>query len=67
MATTFDRQPSDSGRRYLITGGCGFIGSHLTDILLRQGHSVVVVDNLSTGRRANLPQDHPRLRVVIQV
>eukprot|EP00906_Rhabdomonas_costata_P036133 RCo050718 len=54
------------GRRYLVTGGCGFIGSHLTDLLLRQGHSVVVVDNLSTGKRANLPLDHPRLRVVIE-
>ena len=40
--------------RYLITGGAGFIGSHLTDALLDQGHEVVVLDNLSTGRFANL-------------
>lgn len=33
----------------LITGGAGFIGSHLTDILLKQDHQVVVIDNLSTG------------------
>ncbi|MBN8645053.1 MAG: GDP-mannose 4,6-dehydratase [Planctomycetes bacterium] len=41
-------------RRCLITGGAGFIGSHLTDHLLALGHRVTVVDNLSTGRRDNL-------------
>lgn len=40
--------------RYLVTGGCGFIGSHLTNRLLNDGHHVVVVDNLSTGRRQNM-------------
>ncbi len=39
----------------LVTGGAGFIGSHLSDRLLEQGHEVVVVDNLTTGRRANVP------------
>jgi UDP-glucose 4-epimerase len=38
----------------LVTGGAGFIGSHLTEQLLRQGHVVVVLDNLSTGRAENL-------------
>ena len=42
--------------RSLVTGGCGFIGSHLVDLLIQQGHEVVVLDNMSTGRRANL--DH---------
>lgn len=41
--------------RYLVTGGAGFIGSHLCDALLAAGHDVTVVDNLSTGKRANLP------------
>ena len=41
--------------RYLITGGAGFIGSHLTDHLMGSGHAVTVFDNLSTGRRSNLP------------
>ncbi|MEK6238916.1 MAG: NAD-dependent epimerase/dehydratase family protein, partial [Planctomycetales bacterium] len=45
----------------LVTGGAGFIGSHLTDRLLADGHEVTVLDNLSTGRRENLA-DHPRLR-----
>jgi UDP-glucose 4-epimerase len=40
--------------RYLVTGGCGFIGSHLVDSLARDGHQVRVLDDLSTGKRANL-------------
>lgn len=40
--------------RTLVTGGAGFIGSHLTDLLISQGHDVVVLDNLSRGREANL-------------
>ncbi len=40
----------------LVTGGCGFIGSHLVDRLLAEGHEVVVIDNLATGRRQNLDQ-----------
>jgi UDP-glucose 4-epimerase len=40
--------------RYLVTGGCGFIGSHLVDNLLADGHAVIVLDDLSTGKRANL-------------
>ena len=39
---------------YLITGGCGFIGSHLADLLLENGHKVRVLDDLSTGKRENL-------------
>ena len=38
----------------LVTGGAGFIGSHLVDALLDQGHSVVALDNLSTGRHENI-------------
>ena len=41
----------------LVTGGAGFIGSHLTDALVKEGHRVTVVDNLSTGRRSNLNPD----------
>ena len=40
--------------KYLVTGGAGFIGSHLTDVLLKSGHEVVVLDDLSTGRLENL-------------
>ncbi|HEY3965698.1 MAG TPA: NAD-dependent epimerase/dehydratase family protein [Planctomycetaceae bacterium] len=49
----------------LVTGGAGFIGSHLTEYLLAQGHEVSVLDDLSTGREENLlaVADHPRLHV----
>lgn len=40
--------------RILVTGGAGFIGSHLVDALIQRGHQVVVVDNLSTGRLENV-------------
>ena len=45
----------------LVTGGAGFIGSNLTDALIAQNHEVIVLDNLSTGRRENV---HPRARLV---
>ena len=47
----------------LVTGGAGFIGSHLTEILLARGHRVVVVDNLVCGRRENLP-NHENLTFI---
>lgn len=40
--------------RFVVTGGCGFIGSHLVDALLRRGDEVVVLDDLSSGKRSNL-------------
>mgnify|MGYP001593090589 FL=1 len=47
----------------MITGGAGFIGSHLAEHLLAAGNSVRVLDNLSTGKRENLPA-HPQLEFV---
>src|SRR5450755_375191 len=41
-------------KKILVTGAAGFLGSHLTDALLAQGHSVLGVDNLATGNKANL-------------
>jgi len=53
--------------RVLITGGAGFIGSHLAERLLASDRDVVALDNLSTGSLANLSrvENHPRFRLVI--
>ena len=45
--------------RYLVTGGAGFIGSHLAERLLRDGHHVRVLDNLATGKRENIEAIRP--------
>ncbi|MFV0933578.1 NAD-dependent epimerase/dehydratase family protein [Pseudomonas jessenii] len=49
----------------LITGGAGFIGSHLTDALLARGHAVRILDDLSTGKHSNLPLDNPRVELIV--
>jgi len=49
--------------RYLITGGSGFIGSHVVDALLARGDVVTVLDDFSTGRRVYLAE-HPQLTVI---
>lgn len=51
--------------RYLVTGGAGFIGSNLVDELVRRGHSVVVLDDLSTGKECNL--DSVRGKIELRV
>ncbi len=53
----------DSTRRILVTGGAGFVGSHLIDHLLSNGHEVLCVDNLFTGSKRNIAHlhNHPRL------
>ncbi len=51
-------------KSYLITGGAGFIGSHLGDALLDRGDRIVVLDNFVSGRPTNLPVDNPRLKIL---
>ncbi|HOL67268.1 MAG TPA: GDP-mannose 4,6-dehydratase [bacterium] len=53
--------------KILVTGGCGFIGSHLVERLLKEGHQVRIVDDLSTGSLDNISGfiKHPRLELII--
>src|SRR5947209_16873575 len=68
-ALFIDRKFGDSlsihASRCLVTGGAGFIGSHVVDRLLAVGHEVRVVDNLSTGSRANLAQAADRVELLV--
>ena len=50
--------------RYLVTGGAGFIGSNTVDELVRRGHDVVALDDLSTGKEANLAQVGTKIRLI---
>src|SRR3984885_2122507 len=47
--------------RYLVTGGAGFIGSNMVDELVRRGHEVVVLDDLSAGKEENLARVRPKI------
>ena len=57
---------SEISKRILVTGGAGFLGSHLCDRLVAQGHEVLCVDNYFTGRRANVAHllDHPNFELM---
>ena len=50
---------------YLVTGGCGFIGSHLVDRLIADGHRVLILDDLSTGKLANIDTDSEACQLVV--
>src|SRR5713226_6181973 len=63
--------PEDPGRgsrsfrmRYLVTGGAGFIGSNTVDELVRRGHSVVVLDDLSSGKEENLAESRNKISFI---
>ena len=53
-------------KRFCITGGAGFLGSHLCDRLIKDGHDVLCVDNLFTGSKDNIVYllDHPRFELM---
>jgi len=59
--------PDHSRLRILVTGGAGFVGSHLVDRLMMMGHTVYVLDNFFTGRKLNVEQwvGHPNFQIII--
>jgi UDP-glucose 4-epimerase len=52
------------GKRFVVVGGAGFIGSHVVEALLQRGGDVTVLDDFSNGKRKNLPTDSTRLKVI---
>jgi UDP-glucuronate decarboxylase len=64
---TVAKKSASQQKRILVTGGAGFVGSHLVDALLLQGHYVTCLDNLYTGRKANIAHwiGHPNFRLEI--
>lgn len=59
--------PESERLRILVTGGSGFVGSHLVDRLMMQGHQVTVLDNMFTGRKKNVGQwlGHPNFQLIV--
>ncbi len=51
-------------KKVIVTGGAGFIGSHLTELLLSRGYHVIIIDDLSTGRMSNI--EHLLTRVNVE-
>jgi hypothetical protein len=59
--------PDKDRLRILVTGGSGFVGSHLVDRLMLAGHQIMVVDNMFTGRQKNIAHwlGHPNFQLII--
>src|SRR3954465_4763267 len=58
------RHPRQENMRHLVTGGAGFIGSHIVHALVKAGHDVVVLDSFSSGRRENLDGVAERVEII---
>ncbi len=51
--------------KYLVTGGLGFVGSHLSEELVNQGHDITILDNLSNGQLSNISKIKDKVTVYI--
>lgn len=62
-----EKLPEGRSMRILVTGGSGFVGSHLVDRLMTAGHHVIVLDNMFTGRQRNIIQwlGHPNFQLIV--
>lgn len=60
--------PDSKRKKVLVTGGAGFVGSHLVDKLMMEGHEVIALDNFFTGQRKNVDHwmNHPRFSLVVR-
>ena len=60
---------SNNSNKAVVTGGCGFIGSHMVELLIKKNFEVIVIDNLSTGRLSNLEKlkGHKKLKLLKQI
>jgi len=67
MDNVISTKNMNTQKKYLITGGAGFIGSHLADELIKRGNAVTIIDDLSTGRMENINHlvDHPNFNFAI--
>ena len=61
-----DKKKIGAGTRVLVTGGCGFIGSHLVDYLMERGYEVIVADSYFTGKKENVARwfGHPNFELI---
>jgi len=62
----FCYKPCSMKNSYLVTGGCGFIGSHICEALAAEGHEIRILDNLSSGKKANVEPLKGKVEIIVE-